>query len=59
MAYKRINIGTTDEFERKVAKFIHSQYLKGKETNRSELDRNAIEFFIANEKRKKKINKGD
>lgn len=52
MAHKKVLISTTEEFERKVSKFLHSQKLKGKPTNRSELDRNAVEFWIANEKRK-------
>lgn len=50
MAYIRLNISSTVEFETMVSKFIHSQKLKGKKTNRSELDRNAIELYIENER---------
>ena len=55
MKSKIITISTTPEFERQVQKFLHGEFLKGNKTNRSELDRNAIEFYIANHKRKKKI----
>jgi len=58
MAHKKVMISTSDEFERKVSKFIHSEKLKGNKTNRSELDREAIEFFIENNGRKRKVGEG-